>query len=107
MLIQKPLIVSYDDLEERGTDSGGGIIFYYKNQPLTGIIQEVINGVLRGESEFTDGHEGGIQRSYYPSGQIEEEYTIYLNKMEGSYKTWDEAGNLTRNSIYKNGVKIS
>lgn len=101
------LKVSYDDVEEKGTDSGGGIIYYYKGQPLTGVIQEFINGVLVGESEFTDGHMGGFQRFYSRSGQIEEEYSIWFNKLEGIYTVWDEHGNITGQSYWKNGKQIS
>jgi antitoxin component YwqK of YwqJK toxin-antitoxin module len=100
------LIVSYDDVEERGTDSGGGIIFYYKGEPLTGMIQEVVNGILIGESEFTDGHEGGVQRFYFPNGQVQEEFFIHFNKLEGTYTFWDENGNITRLSHWKNGKQI-
>jgi antitoxin component YwqK of YwqJK toxin-antitoxin module len=101
------LIVSYDDVQEMGTDSGGDIIFYYQGKPLTGIIQEIVDGVLIGESEFTDGHVGGIQRFYYSNGKIQEEYTLHFNKLEGSYTLWDENGNVTGLSHWKNGVQIT
>ncbi|WP_394772475.1 toxin-antitoxin system YwqK family antitoxin [Mucilaginibacter sp.] len=101
------LRVSYDDLEERGTDSGGGIIYYYQGQPLTGVIEEFKNGVLIGESEFTDGHMGGIQREYYLNGQINEECTIRFNNMEGTFTIWDENGNITQRSQWEKGKQIS
>ena len=101
------LRVSYEDLKTRGVDAGGGIIYYYQDAPLTGIIEEFEDGVLIGESEFTDGHMGGIQREYYSSGQIKEEYTIRFNKMEGAFTTWDENGNITQRSQWENGKQIS
>jgi len=101
------LRVSYDDLEARGTDAGGGIIYHYQGEPLTGIIEEFKNGVLIGESEFTDGHIGGIQSDYYLNGQIHEECTIRFNKMEGTYTIWDENGNITQRSEWQNGHQIS
>jgi len=100
------LIVSYDDVQEMGADSGGSIIYYYEGQPLTGVIQDVVNGVVIGESEFTDGHVGGFQRFYYPNGQIQEEYTIRFNKLEGVYTLWDENGNITNQSNWNNGIQI-
>jgi len=101
------LKVSYDDVEEKGTDSGGDIIYYYRGQPFTGIIEEFANGVLIGEAEFTDGHRGGIQREYYPSGQIEEEFTIRFNKMEGTFTRWDEDGNIIHLTNWEDGQHIS
>ena len=101
------LVVSFDDVQQMGTDSGGDIIYYYQGQPFTGNIQEFINGVLIGESEFTDGHRGGIQRDYYPNGQIMEEFTIRFNKMEGVFTQWDEKGNMTSQTIWQNGIQIS
>jgi antitoxin component YwqK of YwqJK toxin-antitoxin module len=101
------LIVSFDDVQQMGTDSGGDIIYYYQGQPLTGIIHEVVNGVLIGESEFTDGHRGGIQRDYYPSGQIQQEFTIRFNKMEGSFTEWDQNGNITSQTNWQDGLQIS
>ena len=101
------LIVSYDDLEERGTDAGGGIIYYHQGEPLTGIIKEFRNGILIAESEFTDGHKGGIQRYYYLNGQIHEECTVRFNNMEGTYTTWDENGNITQRSEWEKDKQIS
>jgi len=101
------LRVSYDDVQERGTDAGGDIIFYYRGQPLTGIIEEFLNGVLIGEAEFTDGHRGGIQRQYYPNGKLEQEYTKWFNRLEGVFTEWDENGNVTSQTHWKNGKQIS
>ncbi len=100
------LTVSYDDVQEMGTDSGGGIIFYYQGQPFTGIIQEIRNGVIVGESEFTNGHEGGLQTTYYPNGQIKQQKTKQFNKLEGTFTQWDESGNIISQTAWQNGVQI-
>ncbi|WP_121812749.1 toxin-antitoxin system YwqK family antitoxin [Mucilaginibacter kameinonensis] len=98
------LIVSYEDVEQKGTDAGGDIIYYYQNEPLTGIIKDYKDGVLVGEAEFTDGHRGGIQREYnYPSGILVEEYFIKFNKLEGSFKNWDDNGILVSHTVWQNG----
>jgi antitoxin component YwqK of YwqJK toxin-antitoxin module len=101
------LRVSYDDVEHKGTDSGGGLVLYYQGQPLNGIVEEVVNGILIGEAEFTDGHRGGIQRDYYPNGQIKEEFTIRFNKVEGVFTEWDENGKITSQTTWQNGVQVS
>jgi antitoxin component YwqK of YwqJK toxin-antitoxin module len=98
------LIVGFDDLQTKGTDSGGDIIYYYQNQPFTGIIAERINGILVGEAEFTNGHRGGIQRHYDTnSGQLLEEYTVHFNKLEGHFKEWDNNGTLISHTGWQNG----
>lgn len=101
------LIVSWDDVECKGIDSGGGTIYHYKEHPLTGMIREVVNDVIVSECEYTDGHVGGIQRLYYSNGQIQEEFTIWFNKLEGTFTMWDENGNITGQTEWKNGVQIS
>lgn len=98
------LNVSFDDVVIEGVDAGGGVTYFYKGSPLTGNIQEFIDGILVGESEYTDGHAGGVQRLYYPSGQIESEYTIRFNRLEGVMTLWDEEGNITSKSHWKNGA---
>jgi len=74
------LRVTFDDVQQHGTDSGGDIIYYYQGEPFTGIIEEIKNGVLIGESQFINGHRGGIQREYiYPSGLLIEEFYIKIS----------------------------
>lgn len=101
------LRVKYEDLELIGFDSGGGEIMNYNGQLFTGIIEEIRNGILVGEFEFTNGHEGGVQRGYYPNGQIQEEFFIYFNKLEGIFRERDEDGTLTSTTHWKNGVQIT
>lgn len=100
------LIVTYEEVTVMGVDSGGEIMFSYQGEPLTGLIQEHINGILVEESEYLNGHLGGIQREYYDTGQIKEEYTIQFNRFEGSFKEWDESGNLTSVTMWENGKQI-
>lgn len=91
-----PLRVTYEELENRGFDAGGGEILYYRGNPFTGTIVEYRNGVLIGEQEFEDGHLGGAQRSYYANGNIHEEYFITFNRDYGLFREWDEQGNVIR-----------
>lgn len=86
--------VIYEELELRGFDAGGGDIIYYQGKPFTGIRVTYENGHLSIEEEFTDGHLGGIQRTYYPNGQMDEEYFIAFNTPYGIERRWDSAGNL-------------
>jgi deoxyribonuclease V len=88
------LRVTYEELENRGFDAGGGEILYYKGKPFTGAIVEYKNGLLISEEEFIDGHLGGAQRNYYSNGRIEKEYFVAFNTHYGFIRRWDENGNL-------------
>lgn len=101
------LRVSFEDLELIGFDAGGGEILNYQGEPFTGIIEELKDGRLIGEVEFTNGHRGGVYRTYFDNGQLEEEYFLYFNKMEGNYREWDEDGNLISSTNWKDGEQIS
>lgn len=90
-----PLRIPYEKLENRGFDSGGGEILYYRGKPFTGTIVEYYeNGMLLGEEEFDNGHVGGAQRTYHPNGQLAEEHFIAFNTSYGLLREWDEQGNL-------------
>nr|WP_294943637.1 hypothetical protein [uncultured Mucilaginibacter sp.] len=101
------LIVGFGDLQSRGTDSGGDIIYHHQGLPFTGVIQERMDDILVGEAEFTDGHRGGVQREYdRHNGQLLEEYTIRFNKMEGDFKEWNNNGILISHTVWLNGKCI-
>lgn len=101
------LRVEFDDLELIGFDYGGSEIFHYQGKPFTGFLETKENGIVYGEEEFQEGYKEGIQRSYYfPSGNIEHEYFLKNNGLNGIFKKWDEDGNLTSQSTWKDGVKI-
>lgn len=101
------LIVTYDDVEEAGIGKDDQVMVHYQGQPLTGTIVEYgENGHLLSESEYVDGYLGGIQRQYYPNGQMQEEYTIVDNKMEGPFTEWDEQGNVIGATHWKNGAIV-
>lgn len=52
-----------DDLQFETIDAGGGSIYSYHGQPLTGIIEEYYdNGNLAGEMEYKNGYCDGIVR---------------------------------------------
>lgn len=90
------LRIAYEDLETVGFDSGGGEMLNYKGKPFTGFIVQYdqLTGKLMCEEEFTDGHIGGAQRTFFSNGQIETEYFIKFNKYYGYNREWDEEGTL-------------
>jgi antitoxin component YwqK of YwqJK toxin-antitoxin module len=91
------LRLTYEELENRGFDAGGGEILYYQGVPFTGtVVAYYENGRPLTEEEFQDGHLGGAQREYHENGQLGEEYFIAFNTPYGMYKKWDKNGNLIK-----------
>ncbi|QXV65064.1 hypothetical protein INP83_18585 [Mucilaginibacter sp. 21P] len=100
------LRVNYNELEIFGFDSGGSEILHYNGKPFNGFSVDIANGIIREEREFRDGYLHGLQRYYYPSGNLQEEYTLIDNDLDGSFKQYDENGNLTSVTNWKNGMKV-
>jgi antitoxin component YwqK of YwqJK toxin-antitoxin module len=59
------------------------------------------------ESEFRGGIQHGIEREYYPNGNIKSEKTYDVGKPEGIGRTWHENGKLRTEAIYKHGHPVS
>ena len=81
-------------LRDRPTNWGGGV-WLYNGQPFTGIIvYKDTNGQLEGESEFKDGILNGRQVEYWENGNLKEEYFQKYDYYIGSFKRWNEQGEL-------------
>ncbi|HEX2629945.1 MAG TPA: hypothetical protein VHM26_13060 [Chitinophagaceae bacterium] len=87
--------IKYDDLEMTGIDGGGEPTYSYNGIPFTGImIEDDVDGPF--EQEYENGYLEGWFRSYYKNGNKKEEYKSHNNILvAGTYKSWDEQGNLT------------
>jgi antitoxin component YwqK of YwqJK toxin-antitoxin module len=101
------LRVQFNDLELVGFDTGGSEIFHYQGLPFTGILETIQNGILCSEEEFQEGYKEGLQRRYFfPSGNLEAEFTLKNNGFNGTFKLWDDNGNLISQSNWQDGIKI-
>ena len=101
------LILTEEQLVFDGFDAGGGEMYKYQNVPFTGIMVEYFpNGNIASEEEFLNGHRGGVQRRYYANNQMQEEFYIQFNRLEGIFRRWDVNGNLKRETVWQNGVCI-
>jgi antitoxin component YwqK of YwqJK toxin-antitoxin module len=93
------LRLEYNDsnltLRNKSTNWGGGV-WLYKGIPFTGTVCFYYPGTtqLSGESEHKDGIVDGRQADYWPNGQLKEEYFQKIDYHVGSFKRWDEQGNL-------------
>lgn len=94
------MTVNFDEIEILNTDGGGGNIYYYNNQPYTGLIVEYNNGVLIGEINVVNGSKKGRIALYFNNGQIQTEYFQSYNRPYGIAKEWDENGNLINQHNY-------
>ena len=84
-----------------GVDIGGGDIYHYNGEPFTGILYENFpNGNLKYEIECKNGYPEGVQRHYYPNGQLWEEGFLKYNQDYGPFRQWDEGGNLIKESDF-------
>jgi antitoxin component YwqK of YwqJK toxin-antitoxin module len=90
------LTINEKNLTMIGFDGGGSPIWHYKNKPFTGLLVcYEDDGTKAYEKECKDGYEEGWHRSYYPNGQMDEEYKQHNNEVvPKTYKRWDEDGNL-------------
>jgi antitoxin component YwqK of YwqJK toxin-antitoxin module len=91
------LRINENDLELVGFDGGGSGMYHYQGKPFTGImlIYNEKENYLYIEREFQNGYEEGQFRSYHKNGKVRQEYRSHNNiTVEGSYKRWDENGNL-------------
>ena len=87
--------INNSNLKIIGIDSGGGEIYYYNNQPYTGIIVNYYkDGNIMKETTCYNGYPEGLYRFYHKNGTLAEECYYKNNKLYGLYKEWDENGNL-------------
>jgi hypothetical protein len=84
------------ELELVRLDGGGVPIYHYKGTPFTGtVVSYYDNGALFMEEEYEKGFQEGWIRYYHLNGRLDEEEKRHNNiTIKGSFKEWDEDGNL-------------
>lgn len=91
--------IEYNDpeftLDDKPTNWGGGV-YLYKGQPFTGLMtyHDPATNKLEMESEYKDGIFDGRQAEYWINGNLKEEYFQKYDYHIGSFKRWDENGQL-------------
>jgi antitoxin component YwqK of YwqJK toxin-antitoxin module len=88
--------INLKEAETEKLDGGGVPIIFYKGKPFTGIVYENFDdGTLGREEEYIDSYQEGWTRYYFRDGKIAKEYKSHNNNViEGTFKEWDEKGNL-------------
>lgn len=87
--------VTEDELTMIGFD-GVYPIWAYNGERFSGILMCFEDdGTLSCEIGCTDGYEDGWHRAYHPNGRKSDEYRqLHSHVVSGTYKEWDEDGNL-------------
>lgn len=75
--------------------------------PFTGRAVEMYeDGSPQAEAHFLEGQKDGMERFWYPNGQLKEEGQWFNNRANGLMRTWSEEGKLFKAVRYKNGDLI-
>ena len=78
-----------------------------ERQPFTGRALEVFpDNSPRGEADFLKGKKDGMERFWWPNGELKEQGQWFDGRAHGVFKSWDQKGNLKKMSRYKNGELI-
>lgn len=83
------------DLKVVGLDGGGIVIYHYKERPFSGVVYDEEDGYVAWEVEYKEGYQEGWVKYYFRSGKLRQESKKHNNEIiEGTFKEWDENGNL-------------
>lgn len=81
--------------------------FDVERTPFTGrAVEEYADGNPQAEAHFLLGKKDGMERFWYPNGQLKEEGQWFDNRANGLMRSWDEQGRLSKAVRYKNGDLI-
>jgi antitoxin component YwqK of YwqJK toxin-antitoxin module len=101
--------MKYSDLYVADDLQTGEHIFYIdknKTVPFNGVIVDYNKGVLVWEFEVQDGFKTGIERVYYPTGELQELNETDHNTTNGRAKEFYRNGQLKSYSIVIRNVQI-
>lgn len=101
--------MTYSDLYIEDDMHTGEHIFYIdmnKTLPFNGVIVDYNKGVLVWEFEVQDGFKTGIERVYYPTGELRELNETDHNTTNGIAKEFYKNGQLKSQSIVIRNVHI-
>jgi antitoxin component YwqK of YwqJK toxin-antitoxin module len=95
--------VDWNDLDI--TDDA--VVRLYEGVPFTGIAYETDDdGQTIVESTFVNGHIAGIQRDYYSSGQIRQEWYVRNGLSHGVFRSWYENGQVESEQLMEYGICV-
>ncbi|MDB4710790.1 hypothetical protein OAF16_03570 [Flavobacteriales bacterium] len=85
-----------------------GYLTYYKGEPFTGVlIEEYIDGSLKSEFEYENGLKSGLGRSWDENENLIKEYNYGFHGFKhGDFKEWHSNGQLFKEGEYFEGKKF-
>lgn len=104
------LTKNLDDLfVEDDINTGEHIYFFDKDKknPFNGLVVDYFNGTLSWEFEVKNGFRTGIEKVYYPTGELAELNQTDHNTTNGIAKEYHKNGNLKSQSIVIRNVHIN
>lgn len=79
-------------------------VMYYGSNEFTGVLtKHHDNGQLKEESEYIDGRQEGMSRTYYEGGSLASERTYKGGHKEGVHRGWWENGQLKFEYTFEEG----
>jgi antitoxin component YwqK of YwqJK toxin-antitoxin module len=95
--------VNVDEIDIEYTTAGSPV-YTWQGKPFTGIAYELNNvGKLINETSYVDGTEDGIEKLWYPNGQIESVSEAKWNRPHGKFQHWHENGKIKYEGICELG----
>ena len=107
---EKMHIKNYDDLfVEDDISTGEHILFIDKDKkyPFNGLVVDYFNDKLSWEFEVKNGFKTGIEKVYYPTGELAELNQTDHNTINGIAKEYHRNGKLKSQSIVIRNVHIN
>jgi hypothetical protein len=92
----------YEELDYPGEDG----LYYFGDEPFTGVSVSFHKDRVCSESEFRDGMAWGMSRSWHPSGAPLSEKQSVAGVWHGLCQEWDEQGQPTLYEVYELGVCV-
>lgn len=89
--------IDWDDLEYQE------YVVYLHGEPFTGTAIETLEGHLLSQTEFVNGFQHGISRTWSATGQLLIDENLYRGILHGTKRTWYPDGKIATKSAYDRG----
>ena len=93
--------VDFDEIEFNDDD-----LAFLNGEPFTGIVVAVHPNGARAENGYRNGVIEGLQRKWYPSGQLEKEGIVVCGQGTSTVTEWYENGQMKRRAYCRFGFPV-
>lgn len=92
-------------IQEEDLDFGDDYLYRYCGVPFTGTAVR-IEGEERHEIGYEGGTQGGVTRSYFANGKLQEETHYRCGALHGESRSWDQDGAPISRIDYEFGIAV-